>query len=55
MNIDQYTFWSDGEFFLGVLNDVPDYWTQACSLHELVENFASLRDDLDALGITKNL
>jgi len=23
-----YTFWQDDQYFLGFLNDFPDYWTQ---------------------------
>ena len=34
----RYTFWQDGEFFLGFLNDYPDYETQGLSKDELVEN-----------------
>lgn len=34
----RYTFWQDGEFFLGFLNDYPDYETQGHSKEELIEN-----------------
>ena len=34
----KYTFWQDGEFFLGYLNDYPDYVTQGYSKDELLEN-----------------
>ncbi len=27
----QYTFWQEGEFFIGYLNDYPDYETQGFS------------------------
>lgn len=37
----EYTFWQDGEFFLGYLNSYPDYETQAYTKDELIEN---LRD-----------
>jgi hypothetical protein len=31
MRTQKYTFWQDGPFFLGYLNDYPDYHTQAYS------------------------
>jgi predicted RNase H-like HicB family nuclease len=33
----QYTYWQDGEFFVGFLNDYPDDSTQGVSLAELEE------------------
>ena len=33
----QYTYWQDGEFFIGFLNDYPDDSTQGFSLAELEE------------------
>ena len=38
----KYTFWQDGEFFLGYLNEYPEYQTQAYSKDELVENLKDL-------------
>ena len=43
----QYTFWQDGEFYLGFLNDFPNYQTQAYSKEELLENLKSLLADLE--------
>ncbi|MFM9905063.1 MAG: type II toxin-antitoxin system HicB family antitoxin [Pyrinomonadaceae bacterium] len=43
-----YTFWQDGEFFLGHLNDCPDYETQAYSKDELIENLKDLLVDLES-------
>lgn len=34
----KYTFRQDGEFFLGFLNEYPDYWTQGDSKEDLLEN-----------------
>lgn len=42
----QYTYWQDGKFFLGYLNDYPDYITQAFSLQELKSSLASLFEDM---------
>jgi hypothetical protein len=33
----QYTYWQDGEFFVGFLNDYPDDSTQGVSLPDLEE------------------
>ena len=44
----KYTFWQDGEFFLGYLNDFPDYQTQAYSKEELIDNLKDLLTDLES-------
>jgi len=44
----KYTFWRDGEFFLGYLNEYPDYWTQGYSKEELLENLRDLLTDLES-------
>ena len=44
----QFTFWQDGEFFLGILNDYPDYHTQGFSKEELIENLKDLLKDLES-------
>ena len=44
----KYTFWQDGEFFLGYLNDYPDYQTQAYSKDELIDNLKDLLTDLES-------
>ena len=41
----RYTYWQDGEFYIGFLNDYPDYHTQAASKDELVENLCDLLKD----------
>ena len=33
----EYTYWQDGEFFIGFLNDYPNDSTQGLSLSELEE------------------
>lgn len=47
----QYTFWQDGDFFLGFLNDYPDYETQGYSKEELLENLKSLLADIETKEI----
>ncbi len=44
----QYTFWQDGEFFIGYLNDYPDYHTQAFSKEELLENLQDIVKDIQS-------
>lgn len=44
----KYTFWRDGEFFIGFLNDYPDYETQGYSKEELLENLKSLLKDIES-------
>jgi predicted RNase H-like HicB family nuclease len=44
----QYTFWQDGDFFIGYLNDYPDYQTQGYSKEELIENLKDLLNDLES-------
>ncbi len=44
----KFTFWQDGEFFLGFLNEYPDYLTQAGSKDELVDNLRDLLVDLES-------
>ena len=44
----KYTFWQDGESFLGYLNEYPDYWTQGYSKDELRENLKDLLIDLES-------
>lgn len=44
----KYTFWQDDEFFLGYLNEYPDYWSQGYSKEELMENLRDLLVDLES-------
>ena len=44
----KYTFRQDGEFFLGYLNDYPDYHTQGYSKDELLENLKDLLTDVES-------
>jgi hypothetical protein len=43
----KYTYWQDGDHFIGHLNDFPDYETQALSKDELVNNLKSILVDID--------
>ena len=44
----KYTFWQDGESFLGFLNDYPDYETEGFSKEELIENLKDLLIDIES-------
>ena len=44
----KYTYRRDGEFFIGFLNDYPDYRTQGTSKEDLVENLKSLLEDIES-------
>jgi predicted RNase H-like HicB family nuclease len=46
MNTVEYTYWRDGDIFLGFLNDHPDYWTQGETKLELIENLKGILEDV---------
>lgn len=41
-----YIYWKDGEFWLGFLEEYPDYMTQGTTMDELKENLKDLFNDL---------
>jgi hypothetical protein len=43
----QFTSWQDGEFFIGFLNDYPDYQTQGLNKEELIGNLKDLLIDFE--------
>lgn len=44
----KFTYWKDGSYYLGFLNDYPDYQTQGSSKVELVSNLKGLLRDLES-------
>ena len=46
MSTVEFTYWRDGETFLGFLNDHPDYWSQGDSKLELTENLKDILADI---------
>jgi predicted RNase H-like HicB family nuclease len=48
MKMTKFTYWQDGDYFLGFLNDYPDYPTQGTSKEELVRNLKDLLADLES-------
>ena len=41
-----FTYWRDGETWLGYLNEYPDYMTQGDSLDDLKENLRDIHGEL---------
>ncbi len=44
----KYTYWKDERFYLGYLNDYPDYHTQGLSKAELLDNLKELLKDIES-------
>jgi hypothetical protein len=52
----KYVYWQEGAFWLGYLQDYPDYRTQGESLGDLKEHLADLYKDVtsgELVGIRK--
>lgn len=47
MKTAKFTYWQDGDYYLGFLNDYPDYQAQGLSKEELVRNLKNLLVDLE--------
>jgi len=43
-----FTYWQDGEYYLGFMNDYPDYEAQGLSLDELSANLKDMLIDLES-------
>jgi predicted RNase H-like HicB family nuclease len=44
----RYTYWKDNEYYIGYLNDYPDYHTQGLSKEELITNLRELYKDIES-------
>lgn len=44
----KFTYWQDGDFFIGFLNEYPDYQTQGETKEELAENLKDLLADFES-------
>jgi len=42
----KFVYWQDGDWWLGYLEEYPDYMTQGKTLEELKENLRDLYEDL---------
>jgi hypothetical protein len=43
-----FTYWRDGKFYIGFLNQYPDYQTQGRTKVELTENLKDLLKDIES-------
>jgi predicted RNase H-like HicB family nuclease len=48
MKTTKFTYWQDGDFYLGFLNEYPDYQTQGLSKEELIHNLKDLLADFES-------
>jgi predicted RNase H-like HicB family nuclease len=48
MKMIDYTWWKSDQFYLGYLNDYPDYLTQGETKEELQENLKDLLKDIES-------
>ncbi|MSR64766.1 MAG: type II toxin-antitoxin system HicB family antitoxin [Verrucomicrobiae bacterium] len=46
-----YTYWQDGDMWLGYLDEFPDYMTQGTSLDDLKEHLLDLCKELSSGAI----
>jgi hypothetical protein len=46
-----FTYWQDGEYFVGHLDEFPDYLTQGVSLADLKAHLLDLHRDLSSGAI----
>lgn len=44
----KYTYWKDDHYYIGYLNDYPDYHTQALSKEELIDKLKDLLKDIES-------
>lgn len=48
MTLLKYTYWQDGEMWLGYLEEYPDYMTQGENMEELLENLKDIYQELSS-------
>ncbi|MEI6333335.1 MAG: type II toxin-antitoxin system HicB family antitoxin [Methylococcaceae bacterium] len=44
----KFTSWQDDNFFIGFINEYPDYQTQGMTKEELIENLKDLLNDIES-------
>lgn len=49
-----FTYWQDGQYWLGHLDEFPDYITQGTSFEDLKEHLVDLHKDFKS-GVIPNL
>lgn len=48
MKVVKIVYWKGDKFWLGYLQDYPDYWTQGKTLKDLKEHLADLYEDISS-------
>lgn len=48
MKTTHYTYWKEDDFYIGYLNDYPDYQTQGVTKDELIEKLKELLKDIES-------
>lgn len=51
MTVLKYTYWQDGDMWLGYLEEFPDYATQGETLEELQDNLRDIYQELTSGAI----
>lgn len=46
MNKFKVTYWQDGNYWLGYINDYPEYVSEGLTLEELIENLKDIYYDI---------
>lgn len=46
MNTTKITYWQDGNYWLGYMNEYPEYLTQGLSFEELIDNLKDIYHDV---------
>ncbi len=46
MNKFKVTYWQDGNYWLGYINDYPEYVTEGLTLEELIDNLKDIYYDI---------
>ncbi|MFH1051601.1 MAG: type II toxin-antitoxin system HicB family antitoxin [bacterium] len=46
MNRKEITYWQDTNFWLGYINEYPEYVTQGSNIDELIENLKDIYHDI---------
>ncbi len=49
----KYTYWQDGEMWLGYLEEYPDYMTQGENMKELLKNLKDIYQELSRITDAK--
>ncbi len=49
-----YTYWQDGDLWIGYLDEYSDYWTQGSSMEDLQQHLLDLHKDLSN-GLVPNI